>query len=63
MNTMENNAAKKDNRKALPKYLLILLVSAISGGILGFVSGWMGHNSLSGTVAAAVDALLTAIAP
>ena len=28
---MENNTVKKDNRKALPKYLLILFVAAIFG--------------------------------
>ena len=33
---MENNTVKKDNRKALPKYLLILFVAAIFGGVLGF---------------------------
>ena len=37
---MENNTVKKDNRKALPKYLLILFVAAIFGGVLGFAAGW-----------------------
>ena len=43
---MENNAVKRDNRKALPKYLLILLAAAIFGGVLGFAVGWLGHDSL-----------------
>lgn len=60
---MEQNEIKRDNRKALPKYLLILLVSGVIGGVLGFASGWMGHDSLSETVIAAVNAGLTAIAP
>ena len=52
---MEQNEIKRDNRKALPKYLLILLVSGVIGGVLGFTSGWMGHDSLSETVIAAVN--------
>ena len=36
---MENNDVKRDNRKALPKYLLILFVAAIFGGVLGFAAG------------------------
>ncbi len=38
---MEQNEIKRDNRKALPKYLLILLVAAIFGGVLGFAAGAM----------------------
>ena len=60
---MENNAVKKDNRKALPKYLLILFVAAIFGGVLGFAAGWMGHDNLSEVIAAAVTNALTAAAP
>lgn len=60
---MENNAVKKDNRKALPKYLLILLVAAIFGGVLGFAAGWVGHDNISEVIATAVVGGLTAIAP
>ena len=60
---MENNTVKKDNRKALPKYLLILFVSAIFGGVLGFAAGWVGHDNLSEVIATAVADGLTAIAP
>ena len=60
---MENNAVKKDNRKALPKYLLILFVAAIFGGVLGFAAGWIGHDNLSEVIAAAVADGLTAAAP
>ena len=38
-------------------------MSGVIGGVLGFASGWMGHDSLSETVIAAVNAGLTAIAP
>ena len=60
---MENNTVKKDNRKALPKYLLILFVAAIFGGVLGFAAGWVGHDNLSEVIAAAVTDGLTAAAP
>lgn len=60
---MENNTVKKDNRKALPKYLLILFVAAIFGGVLGFAAGWIGHDNLSEVIAADVADGLTAAAP
>ena len=60
---MENNAVKRDNRKALPKYLLILFVAAIFGGVLGFAAGWVGHDNISEVIATAVAGGLTAIAP
>ena len=60
---MENNTVKKDNRKALPKYLLILFVAAIFGGVLGFAAGWVGHDNLSEAIATAVADGLTAAAP
>ena len=60
---MENNDVRRDNRKALPKYLLILFVAAIFGGVLGFAAGWMGHDSLSEAVAAAVSGFLALVAP
>ena len=60
---MENNTVKKDNRKALPKYLLILFVAAIFGGVLGFAAGWVGHDNLSEVIAAAVTNGVTVSAP
>ena len=60
---MENNAVKRDNRKALPKYLLILFVAAIFGGVLGFAAGWMGHDNLSEVIVSAVSNGLIAAAP
>ena len=60
---MENNTVKRDNRKALPKYLLILFVAAIFGGVLGFAAGWVGHDNLSEVIATAVADGLTAAAP
>ena len=60
---MENNTVKRDNRKALPKFFLILLGAAVFGGVAGFAAGWMGHDNLSGIVTAAVTSWLTSMAP
>lgn len=32
---------KSENRRALPKFLLSILVSLVCGGVLGFCAGWM----------------------
>lgn len=42
MNTQTNN----ENRRALPKFFVIILVSALFGGVLGFFSGLVGGTSL-----------------
>ena len=60
---MENNTVKQDNRKALPKYLLIMLAAAVFGGVTGFAAGWLGHDHLSEVIASAVTYGLTAAAP
>ena len=60
---MENNEVKRDNRRAMPKFLLIMLASAVFGGVLGFGTGWVGHNGMAETAAAAVDRVLWTITP
>ena len=60
---MEMNEIKRENRQALPKYLLVLLLCAIGGGALGFAAGWVGHSSLSEEILETVGAALTALAP
>lgn len=60
---MENNAVKKDNRKALPKFLLILLGAALFGGVLGFFAGWMGYSSVSDTVREVLDHIVSRFLP
>ena len=37
---MKHNNIKADNRKALPKFFLIILASALLGGVLGFASAF-----------------------
>ncbi|MGI6027919.1 MAG: DUF3169 family protein [Candidatus Heteroscillospira sp.] len=36
-----NDNVKRDNKKALPKFLLIILLSAIAGGVAGFFGGML----------------------
>ena len=54
---------KSDNRKALPKYILMLLIAALFGGLAGFGAGIMGAVNLSGSIKAAVEDVLAAAAP
>ena len=44
---MDNNEIKKANRKALPKFMLIMVISLLVGGSAGFCSAKYGLNSLS----------------
>ena len=44
---MDNNEIKKANRKALPKFMLIMVISLLVGGLGGFCSAKYGLNSLS----------------
>ena len=50
---MDNSEIKKANRKALPKFLLIVAVGAVVGGIVGYFSARYGLNTLSGGIRSA----------
>lgn len=50
---MENNAIKEANRKALPKFLIIMAVCTLLGGLIGFFSAYFGLDTLSGSLKAA----------
>lgn len=54
---------KRDNRKALPKFALILLGAAVFGGVLGFLAGWLGYSNASDFVVETVDYCLGAVIP
>jgi len=43
--------AKSDNRRALPKFLIIIFISGIVGGVLGFLTGLFGFSGASETAA------------
>lgn len=49
---MENNEIKKANRKAMPKFILIMVISAIVGGTMGFFSAKYGLDTLAGSIKA-----------
>lgn len=44
---MDNNEIRKANRKALPKFMLIMVISLLIGGSAGFFAAKYGLNSLS----------------
>lgn len=58
-----SDIVNRENRKALPKFLLILLASAIFGGILGFGAGWLGGSSASDSVRDTANYIIGYILP
>lgn len=54
---------KSDNRKALPKYILTLLIAALLGGLAGGIAGFVGAVNLSEHIKTAAEDILTAVAP
>lgn len=47
---MDNSEIKKANRKALPKFILIMVASLVVGGGVGFFSARYGLNTLAGSM-------------
>lgn len=60
---MDNNEIKKANRKAMPKFILIMVISIIFGGVIGFFSAKYGLNGLSGSMKTAGQIFGMYIAP
>ena len=60
---MKNSNIRSENRKALPKYLLLILAGAVVGGVLGFLSGMAGASDMPAAIAGGMDRLLAAIVP
>lgn len=60
---MDNNAIKKANRKALPKFLLIMVISLLAGGSIGFCSAKYGLNTLADGMKSAGSFFGTYVAP
>lgn len=54
---------KSDNRRALPKYILVLFIAAFFGGVAGFGAGIVGEGNLSEGIKKAVTGALAAAAP
>ena len=56
MNEQEHlNEIRQDNKKALPKFLLIMAASLVLGGVLGFFGGRLGDLGMKETLASAAD--------
>ncbi|MDO4154364.1 MAG: DUF3169 family protein [Clostridia bacterium] len=60
---MDNNEIKKANRKALPKFMLIMVISLLVGGGIGFCAARYGLNTLAGGIKSAGAIFGTYIAP
>ncbi len=60
---MDNNEIKKANRKALPKFILIMAISLLVGGAIGFCAAKYRLSSLAGSMKSAGAFFGTYIAP
>lgn len=60
---MHNSNIKEANRKALPKFLLILLISLVIGGTIGYCSAKFGFNELTGSFKRVASGFSTYVAP
>lgn len=60
---MDNKEIKNANRKALPKFMLIMVISLLVGGLIGFCAAKYGLNTLAGSMKSAGDFFGTYIAP
>ena len=54
---------KQDNRRALPKYLLTILLYGLLGGVLGFFTGVAGSMDVAERVRQTLNQVLEAAAP
>ncbi len=53
-----NDQIKKDNQKSFPKYIVVLLVCMIAGGVLGFFSSMIGSSQLTASAPEKIADLL-----
>ena len=60
---MNTDTIKKENKKALPKLLITVLISMVLGGIIGFFSGAANESGLSDAVVSIVNKGLYTICP
>ncbi len=60
---MDNNEIKKANRKALPKFMLIMVISLLAGGAMGYCAAKYGLNTLAGGMKSAGAFFGTYISP
>lgn len=60
---MKNRGERSENRRALPRFLLIMLAAGLVGGVLGFCTGVIGGSGLNVKIAAWLDGSMAAAAP
>lgn len=60
---MMRDNVKQDNRRALPKYLLTILLYGLLGGVLGFFTGVAGSMDVAERVRQTLNQVLEAAAP
>lgn len=60
---MNNNEIKQANRKALPKFIFMMIIALLGGGVLGFCIASYDLNSLSGLMKRAAEYFGLNIAP
>lgn len=63
MNMDNDREIRKANLKALPKFILIMVVSMALGGVVGYLAARYGLDSLSGSLKAAGDVFGIQVAP
>lgn len=63
MNKKQDEAIKKENRKALKVYIPILIVSAIGGGIIGFFSATNGIQNFGEACSQTMSLFLYTLSP
>ncbi len=60
---MDNNEIRKANRKALPKFILIMVISLLIGGLIGFCAAKYGVDSMADGLKSAGAFFGTYLAP
>lgn len=58
-----NNEIKQANRKAMPKFILIMIICMLVGGTMGFCAAMYGLNTLAGSMKNAGALFGTYVAP
>ncbi len=54
---------RQEDRRALPKFLLLVALGGLFGGIVGFLAGLAGATAVADTIRAGLDGLLAAVTP
>lgn len=61
--TNRNDEIRQANRKALPKFILILILACLVGGVIGFCAAFFGLEAMAGGLHAAGTVFSRRVAP